>query len=169
MWKTRSRYLLISIAVFLLDQITKRIVFQGMVQHQVIEIIPNFLNISYIHNRGAVFGWGQDLSTPYLSLLLSILSIISLVIIVTYFLRVNVTNARLHTGLALVLGGALGNLFDRLTNGHVIDFIQLHWFDYYWPTFNVADSAICVGVGLLLLSMTTSTSKSSDEFAETPS
>jgi signal peptidase II len=169
MWKTRSRYLLISIAIFLLDQITKRIVFQGMVQHQIIEIIPNFLNITYIHNRGAVFGWGQDLSTPYLSLLLSILSIISLIIIVTYFLRVNVTNAKLYTGLALVLGGAMGNLFDRLTNGHVIDFIQVHWFEYYWPTFNVADSAICVGVGLLLLSMSTSTSKSGDEFAETPS
>jgi signal peptidase II len=170
MWRARSRYLLISIAVFLLDQITKRIVYQGMVQHQIIEVIPNFLNITYIHNRGAVFGWGQDLGTPYLSLLLSILSILSLAIIVTYFLRVNVNNSKLHSGLALVLGGAMGNLFDRLTNGHVIDFIDVHWFQYHWPTFNVADSAICIGVGLLLLSMSTSTSKSSrEEFAESSS
>ncbi len=75
-----------------------------MVQYQIIEIIPNFLNITFIHNRGAVFGWGQDLSTPYLSLLLSVLSIVSLAIIVTYFLRVNVNDPKLHTGLALVLG-----------------------------------------------------------------
>jgi len=166
MWKTRSRYLLISLAIFLLDQITKRIVYDGMVQHQIIEIIPNFLNITFIHNRGAVFGWGQDLSTPYLSLLLSVLSIVSLAIIVTYFLRVNVNNPKLHTGLALVLGGAMGNLFDRLTNGHVVDFIQVHWYEYFWPTFNVADSAICIGVGLLLLSMSASTSKSDEELAE---
>jgi signal peptidase II len=152
-WKNRSNYLLISLAVFLIDQITKTIVVQGMSQHESIEIIPNFFNLTYVHNRGAVFGLGSSFSTPYLSWVLSILSIVSLAIILAYFLRVKATNGRLYAGLALVLGGALGNLFDRLKNGYVVDFLDLHWFDYHWPFFNVADMSICIGVGLLLISM----------------
>lgn len=152
-WKIRSHYLLISIAVFLLDQISKQIVVQSLVQHQSIEVLPDFFSISYIHNRGAVFGLGSTFATPYLSWLLSLLSVVSLVVILAYFLRVNATNRRLYTGLALVLGGAMGNLYDRLKNGYVVDFIDVHWFLHHWPTFNLADSAICIGVGLLLLSM----------------
>lgn len=155
-WRSRSQYLLISIAVFLMDQISKRVVVQGMVQHQSIEVVRDFLSISYIHNRGAVFGLGSTFGTPYLSWLLSLLSIASLIVILVYFLRVNATNRRLYTGLALVLGGAMGNLFDRLKNGYVVDFIDMHWFQHHWPTFNLADSAICIGVGLLLLSMASS-------------
>ncbi|HSP06840.1 MAG TPA: signal peptidase II [Acidobacteriota bacterium] len=155
-WRMRSQYLLISIAVFLLDQISKQVVAQGMVQHQSIEVIRDFLSISYIHNRGAVFGLGSTFATPYLSWMLSLLSVVSLIVILVYFLRVNATNRRLYTGLSLVLGGAMGNLFDRLKNKYVVDFIDLHWFQYHWPTFNLADSAICIGVGLLLLSMASS-------------
>lgn len=152
-WRVRSRYLLISVAVFLFDQLTKRIVSEGMVQHESIEVIPNLLNFTYINNRGAVFGLGSNVSSPYLSWLLSLLSILSLVVILVYFLRVSAANPKLYAGLALVLGGALGNLFDRLKNGFVVDFIDLHWFNYHWPYFNVADSSICIGVGLLLLFM----------------
>jgi signal peptidase II len=152
-WRTRSHYLLISITVFLLDQLSKRIVSEGMVLHQSFEVVPNLLNITYINNRGAVFGLGSNFTTPYLSWMLSLLSIVSLIVILVYFLRVNVSHPRLHTGLALVLGGAMGNLFDRLTAGYVVDFLDAHWFGHHWPTFNVADFSICVGVGLLLLSM----------------
>jgi signal peptidase II len=152
-WRVRSRYLILSIGVFLLDQIAKRVVVQGMVQHQTIEVIPDVLNITYIHNRGAVFGLGSNFATPYLSWMLSLLSILSLAVILAYFLRVNATNPKLYSGLALVLGGALGNLYDRLRNGYVVDFVDLHWFTHHWPTFNLADFSICVGVGLLLLSM----------------
>lgn len=152
-WKIRSQYLLISIAVFLLDQISKRVVVQAMAQHQTVEVVRDFLNISYIHNRGAVFGIGSTFATPYLSWMLSLLSVVSLIVILVYFLRVNATNRRLYSGLALILGGATGNLFDRLKNGYVVDFIDVHWFQHHWPTFNLADSAICIGVGLLLLSM----------------
>ncbi len=153
LWRLRSQYLLISIGVFLLDQITKRVVIEGMLQHQTIDVIPDVLNITYIHNRGAVFGLGSNFASPYLSWLLSLLSVLSLAIILVYFLRVNASNPRLHSGLALVLGGALGNLFDRLRNGYVVDFLDLHWFSHHWPTFNLADFSICIGVGLLLLSM----------------
>jgi signal peptidase II len=152
-WKNRSHYLLISLGVFLVDQITKTIVVQSMSQHESIEIFPNIFNLTYVHNRGAVFGLGSNFSTPYLSWVLSILSILSLIIILAYFLRVKATNSRLYAGLALVLGGALGNLFDRLRNGYVVDFLDLHWYDHHWPFFNVADLSICIGVGLLLISM----------------
>ena len=152
-WRTRSIFLMISIVVFLLDQITKTIVSQGMMQHQSIELIPNFLNITYIHNRGAVFGLGSNVTSPYLSWGLSLLSGLSLLIILIYFLKLKNDNARLYSGLSLVLGGAVGNLYDRVRTGFVIDFIDLHWFDSHWPFFNLADTAICVGVGFLLLSM----------------
>lgn len=151
-WKNRTPYLLISLAVFLVDQITKKIVTTGMIRHQSIQVIPDLLNVTYIHNRGAVFGFGSNFSAPYLAWILSLLSILSLVVILIYFLRVNVTNRLLYSGLALVLGGALGNLFDRLRNGYVVDFIDMHWFGHHWPTYNFADFSICVGVGLLLLS-----------------
>lgn len=152
-WKNRSPYLLISIGIFLIDQITKQIVAERMARHESLELIPNLLNLTYIHNRGAVFGLGSGVTSPYLSWGLSILSVLSLVIILIYFLRLPSGTPKLYSGLAFVLGGAVGNLFDRLTLGYVIDFIDLHWFDYHWPFFNVADSSICVGVGLLLLSM----------------
>jgi signal peptidase II len=152
-WKDRANYLLASIIVFLLDQITKKIVTQGMMEHESITVIPDFLNITYIHNRGAVFGLGSSVTSPYLSWGLSILSVVSLAVILVYFLRLNVRNSKMYFGLALVLGGALGNLYDRLSYGYVIDFIDMHWFEHHWPFFNVADMSICVGVGLLLISM----------------
>ena len=156
-WRDRANYLLASIIVFLLDQITKRVVTEGMTQHESITVIPDFLNMTYIHNRGAVFGLGSSVTSPYLSWGLSILSVVSLAIILIYFLRLNVRNSRMYFGLALVLGGAIGNLYDRLRYGYVIDFIDLHWYEHHWPFFNVADMAICIGVGLLLISMSAKT------------
>ncbi len=156
-WRDRANYLFASIIVFLLDQVTKKIVTQGMMQHESITLIPDFLNITYIHNRGAVFGLGSSVTSPYLSWGLSILSVVSLAVILVYFLRLNVTNSKMYFGLALVLGGALGNLYDRLVYGYVIDFIDLHWFEHHWPFFNIADMSICIGVGLLLISMSVKT------------
>lgn len=167
-WKNRSQYLLISLVVFLADQITKTIVVQSMDQHESIEIISNILNLTYVHNRGAVFGLGSNFSAPYLSWLLSILSIVSLAVILFYFLRVRTTNRRLYTGLALVLGGALGNLYDRLQNKYVVDFLDVHWYEHHWPFFNVADLCICIGVGLLLISMPSAAESATQNLTETP-
>jgi signal peptidase II len=162
-WRNRANYLLTAFFVFFVDQITKKIVTQGMVQHESIPVIPNLLNMTYIHNRGAVFGLGSSVTSPYLSWGLSILSIVSLAIILIYFLRLNVRNSRMYFGLALVLGGALGNLYDRLRYGYVIDFIDVHWFEHHWPFFNVADMSICIGVGLLLISMSAKSEEAETE------
>ena len=156
-WRDRVNYLLAALIVFLLDQTTKKIVTQGMTQHETITVVPDFLNITYIHNRGAVFGLGSSVTSPYLSWGLSILSVVSLAVILVYFLRLNVRNQWTFFGLALVLGGAIGNLYDRLRYGYVIDFVDIHWFEHHWPFFNVADMSICVGVGLLLISMSSKT------------
>jgi signal peptidase II len=163
-WRGRINYLLASFIVFFVDQLTKKIVMQAMVQHESIIVVPNFLNLTYIHNRGAVFGLGSNVTSPYLSWGLSILSVVSLGIILIYFLRLSVRNTRMYFGLSLVLGGALGNLYDRLRYGYVVDFIDMHWFEHHWPFFNVADMSICIGVGLLLISM----SAKPDEIEEVP-
>jgi signal peptidase II len=165
-WKDRANYLLASIIVFLLDQITKKVVTQGMTQHETITVLPDFLNITYIHNRGAVFGLGSSVTSPYLSWGLSILSVVSLAVILVYFLRLNVRSHTTFFGLALVLGGAIGNLYDRLRYGYVIDFVDVHWFEHHWPFFNVADMSICIGVGLLLISM--SSKPEQPETSQTP-
>jgi len=167
-WKDRANYLLASIIVFLLDQTTKKIVTQGMIQHETIPVLPDFLNITYIHNRGAVFGLGSSVTSPYLSWGLSILSVGSLAVILIYFLRLNARNHSTFFGLALVLGGAVGNLYDRLRYGYVIDFVDVHWFEHHWPFFNVADMSICVGVGLLLISMSSKTDESEGSIHRAP-
>ena len=166
-WRDRANYLLAAIIVFLLDQTTKKIVTQGMTQHETITVIPDFLNITYIHNRGAVFGLGSSVTSPYLSWGLSILSVVSLAVILVYFLRLNVRNQWTFFGLALVLGGAIGNLYDRLRYGYVIDFVDIHWFEHHWPFFNVADMSICIGVGLLLISMSSKTESAASNSIDT--
>jgi signal peptidase II len=115
---------------------------------------PDFLRIRYAENTGAAFGLFRGLAANLRGLLFHLVSIGAVVLITAYYLRIPGTReerfARL--GLPLVLGGALGNYLDRLARGFVIDFIEAHWHDRAtWPSFNVADSCIVVGVGLLLL------------------
>jgi signal peptidase II len=115
---------------------------------------PDFLRIRYAENTGAAFGLFRGLPAGARGLLFHVVSLGAVLLITAYYVRLQGTKeerfARL--GLALVLGGALGNYFDRLARGFVIDFIEAHWHDRAtWPSFNVADSCIVIGVGLLLL------------------
>jgi signal peptidase II len=116
---------------------------------------PSYLRIRYTENTGAAFGLFRGLPPPVRDVLFHLVSWGAVILITVYSLRLsaNLSEERLSRfGLALVLGGALGNYFDRLARGFVIDFIEAHWHDRAtWPSFNVADSCIVVGVGLLLL------------------
>jgi signal peptidase II len=106
-----------------------------------------------VRNRGAAFGILSDAELPYQSALFVVLSLVALAAITLYARRLPEAARLPQLALALILGGALGNLIDRLSHGYVIDFVHVYWGQYSWPDFNLADSAISVGVCLLLLDM----------------
>ncbi len=110
--------------------------------------VAPFFNWVLVYNPGAAFSFLADAGGWQRGFFVVLSLVITSVLL--WMLKSNHANRLLSVALALVIGGALGNLFDRIVHGHVIDFIQLHAGGYYWPAFNVADSAICVGAGLLI-------------------
>lgn len=139
------------LAVVGLDQATKAAVARSLEPHDAIPLVDGLLSLTHVRNRGAAFGLLADWDLPYQSALLSFLSLGALVAIGLYFARLP-AGARLpRVALALVLGGAIGNLIDRVRFGYVLDFIHVYWREHQWPDFNVADSAITIGVSLLVL------------------
>lgn len=134
---------LIGIFVALADQVTKHLVCQGMILGESIRCIPNFLNLTYLRNTGAVFG-----SFQYQNERLVLLSFAVLVLLAVFYRRLVDHLLLYKIAVGLMLGGVVGNLGDRIKFGWVTDFLDVHLFGYHWPAFNVADSAICVGVML---------------------
>jgi signal peptidase II len=134
-----------------LDQATKWIVDQGMPLHQSIPIIPGFLSLTHVRNTGAAFGMLASPSPGLRSAFLLLFSTLAIGLILWIWIRDRRAGTLHVSALAMVLGGALGNLIDRMRLGAVIDFVDVYWREYHWPAFNVADSAITVGVALLLL------------------
>ncbi len=147
----RLPYLLVMLGVLVLDQSTKWLVARSLELHDYRSLIDGFLSLSHVRNRGAAFGILSDADLPYQAMLFSALSLVALVAIAVYAWRLP-AGARLpQFALALILGGALGNLIDRMRMGYVTDFIHVYWKTHQWPDFNSADSAITVGVTLLVL------------------
>ena len=138
-------WLVLTLLAVILDQLTKQLVVQHMTLYQSIELVP-FFNLHYVHNYGAAFSFLSDQSGWQRWFFSIITSVVSLGIL--YWLsRLRASQKLLIIALALVLGGAIGNLFDRLTYGYVIDFIDFR----VWPVFNVADSAITIGAVLIAI------------------
>ena len=152
----RARRLLpfvLAAGVVLLDRITKGIIKSNIgLWDRPVDVIPGLFDIVHTENPGIAFGLLADASGPWRNVLLIGFSIAILVVIATMLLR-GAHTALLGAGLGLVLGGAFGNLYDRIMNRTVTDFIEVHAGPHYFPAFNVADSAISVGAGLLLLDM----------------
>jgi signal peptidase II len=144
---------LISGGVLVLDQATKILVDKTMTLHQSIEIISNFAHLTYLRNTGAAFGFLAGTRSPLRIALFALISSVAIGCIVYLIRGFRPHQKTLLVSLALILGGAVGNLIDRLRLGEVIDFVDLHWYDIHWPAFNVADSAISIGVALLFLQM----------------
>ena len=145
-----TKWLSLSALVITLDQITKYIANHNLVYASPAEVMP-FFNFTLLYNRGAAFSFLNDASGWQRWFFITIAS--AAVIFIFLWLRKlkpGPGQTTLAVGLALVLGGAAGNLIDRVLYGHVIDFIQLYYRDFYWPAFNVADSAIFVGAILLI-------------------
>ena len=150
---TRGIMATIGIGILALDQLTKQVVRTSIELYDAIEVIPGFLNLVHVRNTGAAFGFLSSVSIANKQLLMTAIALMAMTAIVAYARQVEPRETLARTGLALILGGAMGNLFDRASAGYVVDFIDVYWRTYHFWAFNVADSAITVGAGLLILDM----------------
>ena len=141
---------LISLAVVIFDQLSKWIAERYLLLHHPVPVMPSF-NWTLMYNEGAAFSFLSD-AGGWQRWFLSALSLVISAIFVVWIYRLKNKQPGLSIALSLILGGAIGNLIDRIATGRVVDFIQWYYADYYWPAFNIADSAICVGAVLLLIS-----------------
>ncbi|PYQ17184.1 MAG: signal peptidase II [Acidobacteria bacterium] len=146
----RAFYVVVAALVVALDQVTKMLVDRLMSLHESRLLVDGVLRLTYVQNRGAAFGILSEADLPYQSLLFAVVSLAALGAIAAYAWRLPARNRLPQTALALIMGGALGNLLDRARLGYVIDFVDAYWGAHHWPAFNVADSAISVGVVLLV-------------------
>jgi len=143
--------LVVSVIVLVLDQATKIYIDRTMDLHSSITVVENFFNITYLRNKGAAFSFLADFRfrLPFFIFV----SLVAVVVILVVIRRLRSDQKLSAVALSLLLAGAVGNLIDRARLGEVIDFIYVHWYEHYWPAFNIADSAICVGVFLLAIDM----------------
>lgn len=153
----RIHYVILAAAVVALDLWTKWLVLTRISLYDAIPVIPNFFQLVHVRNTGAAFGIGANAGSNTVPMLLTLGAIAVFVVVVIYAMRSPVNDRVLQTGLHLILGGAVGNLIDRFRFGHVIDFLDVYvrWGgrEHHWPAFNVADSAICIGIVLLFFDM----------------
>jgi signal peptidase II len=140
-------------AVVVLDQVTKAIVRQTMPLWESHAIIPGLLNLTHVQNTGAAFGLLNAAEFPYKPAVMIGIAAMALVAIAAYATQLGFHERVARLGLALILGGAFGNLVDRAVAGHVVDFIDVYWGDTHFWAFNVADAAITAGAALVLLDM----------------
>ena len=149
--KWRLSYLGIAVAIIALDRLTKAAVAARMPLHTAENIIPGFFDLVHTRNTGIAFSMFSD-SSPFIkSFLIPLLSAAAVVMVLVLFWRSDPGARRFHYALVLILSGAAGNLYDRAVYGYVVDFLDVYAGTYHWPAFNVADSAITIGAGLLLL------------------
>lgn len=147
----KLRYLLVSVGVIVLDQWTKWLVELHLPHHMAETVIPGFLNLTHVRNTGVAFGLLASDGGGGGSGLLTILGLGALAAVTLYFWFAPSRDRWLLVALALVVGGAVGNLIDRVTSGAVTDFIDVFVGAHHWPSFNVADSAISIGIVLMAI------------------
>jgi signal peptidase II len=147
------KYYWISVLVIVLDQITKYIADNALDYRVPVDVMPS-LNMTLVYNQGAAFSFLSD-AGGWQRWFFMALSLIVSVVLIFWLRSVDKHRSYLAWGLALILGGAVGNLIDRSLYGYVIDFIDVYYRSLHWPAFNIADSAISLGAGLLILDMFT--------------
>jgi len=165
-FRARRAYFALALAVVIVDQATKALAHEFLRGRAAVEIIPGFFNLAYSRNRGGLFGYFAQLSDPWRGLLLTLLPLLAIVLVTLFIARGREMDRPSLAGLGLILGGAVGNLIDRVVRGEVVDFLDAYagpdrladWLvtrlgTAHWPTFNVADSAIVTGAFLLAFSI----------------
>jgi len=151
------KWLWLSVLTVALDQLTKYIAEAELLLHKPVAVIPGFFNFTLMYNKGAAFSFLSDAGGWQRILFAGLSTVISIFL---FFWLKQISNDdeqkhnhTLQIAIAFILGGAIGNLIDRVLTGEVVDFIQVYYSTYYFPAFNIADSAITVGAGLLILDM----------------
>ena len=145
------KWLWLSLLVIVLDQLSKLWVVSEFELYQSIELMP-YLNLTYVHNKGAAFSFLSS-AGGWQRWFFSVISVVAVLVLLVWLKRLKSTEKLLAVSMSLILGGAIGNLYDRLAYGYVIDFLDAYYQQWHWPVFNIADSAIVLGVGLMLLDM----------------
>ena len=146
----RKYFFLIAALVIALDRYTKWLIAHRLTMHDSITVIPGFFRIIHTENPGAAFGLFADSPSQWKVALLIFFSLMALAVVSTLLWKNSHRLTSTGVGLSLILGGAIGNLWDRIVSRHVVDFLLLYIGHYQWPAFNVADSAIVVGACLLV-------------------
>ncbi len=153
--QVRSRWRLLGWVaglVLVLDQATKLHVHNTFALYESRPLVENFFALTYVRNSGSAFGLLARYDPAVLRIFFPAVTVLAVVALLWYLSRLPASQPLTLWGVCLLIGGAAGNGIDRFRIGQVIDFLDVHWYDvYHWPAFNVADSAICVGVGLLVL------------------
>ena len=148
----KSKYYLVALLILVVDRATKWLARVRLGPSRTIELVPGYLRLSYVHNSGVAFGFFDKIESTWKPYILAAMAIAAIVVIVVYGVRMPRGRRLLQSALAITLGGILGNFADRILRGYVVDFIEFHIREaFYWPTFNVADSAITIGIALLLI------------------
>lgn len=144
-------YFAVILGTIVVDQLTKSWVIESLRLYESIEIIPRFFNLVYVTNSGAAFSLLANVDSPWRHYFFLSVGGVALIGLTVAYWKLRVVNKYYSLALALIAGGAAGNLIDRVRFGAVIDFLDLYVGRYHWPAFNIADSAICVGAGLFLI------------------
>ncbi len=151
--RTRLLYLALSAFLFSLDRVTKTWVVDRISLHESVSVVEGFFHLTHITNTGALFGLMAGLSSPLRGLIFITVPVLAITLIFLFQFHARENDFLAQVGLSMILGGALGNLWDRVFLGHVIDFLDFSVAGFHWPAFNIADSCICLGVVSLILDL----------------
>ncbi len=150
-WRQKTVFLAAAAGLIGLDQWTKAMVAASMPLYSSRDIIPGFFSLVHTRNPGIAFSLFADSGPLVRNILVPVVSVAAVALIVVMLWNSRYSGIRIHAGLALILAGAVGNLYDRAAYGYVVDFLDFYLGAYHWPAFNVADSCITIGAGLILL------------------
>lgn len=148
--QTGLRWVWITVLVILFDRLTKMWVLKNLTLYETLKVVPHF-NITLAYNKGAAFSFLHSADGRWQSWFFGTIAFIISFLIFIWLSRISSKQRWLAISLALIVGGALSNVLDRIIFGHVIDSLQVYTGDWYWPTFNIADSAVSVGAVMLLI------------------
>ena len=146
-----ARELWIAGIIVVIDQVTKAMIVSAFALHDGAEVIPGFFDLTRVHNAGAAFGMMNTMNFPFKTTILALVATVALTGLATYATMLPASQRLARLGLAMIVGGAAGNLIDRIRQGYVVDFVDLYWRGWHFWAFNVADAAITVGVALMIL------------------